>query len=214
MPNVNQSQLTQSQPKITSIEELNRRASIPKGVKIVKKGSNALDRDSFLKLLLTKLSHQDPIKPVEDQAFIAQMAQFSALEQMNNVSTELRNLKKLQANQLIGKVVSGRDFINQKSVITGKVSQVIHDKDGNLFLTVNGKRVKLDDVLMVAEASKEPASQPGEFNIPKKMSTQPKNVSRETLHRSKSDQSNVSNYLDNQQIQKTLPQPSKKLPAK
>ena len=47
----------------------------PKNVKIMKKGENqALGRDSFLKLLVTQLSHQDPMSPVNDKEFIAQMS--------------------------------------------------------------------------------------------------------------------------------------------
>ena len=57
-----------------------------------RKTSQSLGKDDFLKLLITQLSNQDPTSPMEDTEFIAQMAQFSSLEQMTNMSTSFTNL--------------------------------------------------------------------------------------------------------------------------
>src|SRR5690625_3472974 len=56
-----------------------------------------LGKDDFLKLLVTQLTYQDPLDPVGDQEFIAQLAQFSALEQMQNVSKGIERLTEMQA---------------------------------------------------------------------------------------------------------------------
>lgn len=75
------------------------------------KPKNDLDKDAFLRLLTTQLANQDPLNPIEDREFIAQLAQFSSLEQMqnlnksvidksdeNNEMLKLMNLNQIQAN--------------------------------------------------------------------------------------------------------------------
>lgn len=51
--------------------------------------NNDLDKNAFLKLLTTQLSNQDPLNPIEDKEFIAQLAQFSSLEQMTSLNKTL-----------------------------------------------------------------------------------------------------------------------------
>lgn len=84
--------------------------------------NNDLDKMAFLRLLTTQLANQDPLNPMEDREFIAQLAQFSALEQMQNLnktvenlgteiltSMEMLNTNQLQANvQLIKEVMNIR----------------------------------------------------------------------------------------------------------
>lgn len=55
--------------------------------------AGALGKDAFLQLLVTQLQHQDPMKPQADGEFIAQLAQFSSLEQLTDISTSLDELK-------------------------------------------------------------------------------------------------------------------------
>jgi flagellar basal-body rod modification protein FlgD len=75
--------------------------------------SNELGKDAFLKLLTAQLQNQDPTQPVDNQAFIAQLAQFSSLEQLQGVSSRLDNLltatqsaASLNTATLVGKYVT------------------------------------------------------------------------------------------------------------
>ncbi len=74
-----------------------------------RKASQELGKDDFLKLLLTQLSHQDPTSPMDNNEFIAQMAQFSSLEQINNMSNSFAKMAAMmnsdQAVNSIGKTV-------------------------------------------------------------------------------------------------------------
>lgn len=55
-------------------------------------GPKQLGQDEFLKLLTTQLQYQDPIKPVSNEAFVAQLAQFAALEQTSKVASAVKDL--------------------------------------------------------------------------------------------------------------------------
>ncbi len=88
--------------------------------------SKDMGKDEFLKILITQLQNQDPTKPMEDKEFISQMAQFSSLEQMNNLNSEFAkvaiNLSSNQAVSLLGKNVTLMDLNGNE--ISGRVEAV------------------------------------------------------------------------------------------
>src|SRR3954453_14024041 len=76
-------------------------------------GSSTMGKDEFLKLMMAQLSQQDPTAPSDSNAFVAQLAQFSSLEQMQNVNSSLQSLLVGQASEngtsavnLVGKDVT------------------------------------------------------------------------------------------------------------
>jgi len=188
MPNNAAGNVANSQPRKVDVQSLiNRKEpNMPKGIKIVKKGSTGLDKNSFLKILLKQLQYQDPLKPKQDKDFIAQMAQFSALEQMKNVATEVKSLKKFQANFLVGKVITGRDFVTGKTV-AGQVKSIMYDSTGQVFLRVNGRSVKMDAIVSVENgtpqalrAPQRKAYKPAVQRENRSLNGPKQNVSRET----------------------------------
>lgn len=118
---------------------------------------SALGKDQFLQLLITQLRHQDPINPVEDKEFIAQLAQFSSLEQMQNLNSNLGEMmlaqQKLtalgQATQMIGQEVEL--FTHEGESLFGKVTGV-HFKDGWPRIMVDGKLYDFGEIVALKEA--------------------------------------------------------------
>lgn len=109
-----------------------------------------LDKDDFLKILITQLQHQDPTNPMQDKEFIAQMAQFSSLEQMTNMATSFGKLSSVlnssEAQSLLGRTV---EVIDGETAIYGKVSQVVRGEFP--LVMVNGSFYDLEQVSKVEE---------------------------------------------------------------
>jgi flagellar basal-body rod modification protein FlgD len=113
-----------------------------------------MGKDEFLKILIAQLSHQDPTQPMQDKEFIAQMAQFSSLEQMTNVSNEIKKvaalLEKGQAVSLLGKTV---EIAAGSQIVEGMVDEV----SGGDFpqILVNGLFYDVSQVQRVRRAGTE-----------------------------------------------------------
>ncbi len=111
-----------------------------------------LGKDDFLKLLLTQLQYQDPLEPMDNTEFVAQMAQFTALEQMTNLNT---TMTASQAYGLIGKEVYASYYNeeeNKYDEIQGVVDYVTM-KNGKPYVSVNDVELEYGDVQYVYGAS-------------------------------------------------------------
>ena len=90
--------------------------------------NQGLGRDDFLKILITQLSHQDPTQPMQDREFIAQMAQFSSLEQMTNMAADFSRMARLlqitDASTALGKSV---EIATEDGLIQGIVDAVTRE---------------------------------------------------------------------------------------
>ena len=109
-----------------------------------------LGQDEFLQLLVVQMRNQDPLKPVSDTEFIAQMAQFSNLEQTKAMSSDIAKLRQStafnQGTALMGKQVS---LLSGGSTFTKGIVTDLTVKDGEVSLIVNGKTYELGQVVSV-----------------------------------------------------------------
>jgi flagellar basal-body rod modification protein FlgD len=127
------------------VNELNRKIG---DTKAPEEGKKALGKDSFLKLLVTQLKHQDPTKPMEDREFIAQMAQFSSLEQITNLNKEIRSLLKSSESSMAYGILGKRiDSYNPttKKMVSG-IAESIKYADDQVRVMVGKKEVSLNDI--------------------------------------------------------------------
>ncbi|TCT16426.1 flagellar hook capping protein [Natranaerovirga pectinivora] len=113
-----------------------------------KNSNNDLGKDAFLQLLVTQMRYQDPLNPTSDTDFLAQMAQFSALEQMQNINT---TMMAQQGYALIGKdviAITVNPFTNEVTEVEGIV-EAVNVVNGKVQLQVNDVTVSLDEVKLV-----------------------------------------------------------------
>lgn len=114
-------------------------------------GTNGtLGKDAFLKLLATQLQYQDPLNPMDNTQFIAQMAQFSTLEQITNLEDSMSQLtftnQVAQSVSMIGRTVTW----TAKDGTTGSgVAQSVSFADGAITVTVDGTAVAPAEITSV-----------------------------------------------------------------
>ncbi|MDI2589255.1 flagellar hook assembly protein FlgD [Psychrobacillus sp. NEAU-3TGS] len=117
-------------------------------------GNSALGKDAFLKILMAQLQNQDPTNPMKDTEFIAQMAQFSSLEQMSNLTKAFENFAQVQEqsqmieySSFVGKEVKWHELTDKldeagKPIVNEGTGQIkaIKFVNGNVeFTLADGK---------------------------------------------------------------------------
>ena len=118
-------------------------------------GDEALGKDSFLQLLVAQMENQNPLDPQDNTQFVAQLAQFSSLESMNNLNSTVESFmgsyqssQALQASSLVGRSViveTGRALVDTSKSMTGNVMMPadgsnltvkVYNDSGNLVKTL------------------------------------------------------------------------------
>jgi flagellar basal-body rod modification protein FlgD len=112
---------------------------------------NQMDMEDFLKLLTSQLQYQDPLEPVKDTEFVAQMASFSSLDQMNALNKNFESFMQGQMNHSVqnylGKVVTIKGE-NGTETAPGLVTAVTN-KGGEMKLTIGNKDYAAASVMRV-----------------------------------------------------------------
>ncbi len=142
------------------------------------KKDNQLGKDEFLKLMMAQMQYQDPLSPMDNSQMIAQMAQFTSVEQLANISSQLTAMSQSLGNSsgLIGKMVSwvGETKTGNYDISTGKaeVIQTVESgvvdsiivRGGTHYVKVGGKEIELSDIQQVENVPEpeEPSEEVGD----------------------------------------------------
>ncbi len=112
----------------------------------------SLGSEDFLKLLTVQLSNQDPLNPMEDTEFISQMANFTSLQQMSELSTSFKEFsaeqQRMSAAAYLGREVTILPEGGEETI--GTVSAVSRDEEGVVTVTINGNEYDIGDIRRVA----------------------------------------------------------------
>ncbi len=115
-------------------------------------GGAGATRDSFLQLLVSELRNQDPLEPVENTEFLAQLAQFGTLEQIQNLNANVLGAAVAQqllgAGTLIGRTV---EYVDETGATRSGVVSGVGIESGDILITVGGEDVSLGRLVRIEE---------------------------------------------------------------
>lgn len=118
------------------------------------KASSELDKNAFLKLLVEQLKNQDPLEPLKNEDFIAQLAQFNSLEEMINLNESFDSMLQVQsmtqASGLVGQSIAFQD--EEGEMYTG-IAESVTMIEGVPALQVGSFSVEMDDIIGFGQMS-------------------------------------------------------------
>lgn len=109
-----------------------------------------LDKEAFLKILIAQLRNQDPLNPMDGDEFVAQMAQFSSLEQLTNLNESIKELKEQQQGMTAVNLLNREVTVKvDGETLRGEVTGVKMEADPKIL--IGDKPYKLSDLQEVHE---------------------------------------------------------------
>ncbi len=128
-----------------------------------KASGSSLDKDAFLQLLVAQMKYQDPLEPTSNTEYISQLATFSELEEMQNLTS---NMTLQRASSLVGQYVFMKvtDSSGNTTYPEGYVDYVVYE-NGKAYLSIDDNLYSIDDLDTVADATYVQASKVAEAFI-------------------------------------------------
>ncbi len=113
--------------------------------------SNEMNKDTFLQLLVAEMQNQDPLEPASNTEYITQYAQFSEVESLGNMAS---NMDLSRASSLVGQEVYIKTTASngEEKLVQGKVDYVVYENN-KAFLSINESLYALDDLDTVVDST-------------------------------------------------------------
>ena len=113
------------------------------------KGTSTMGKDQFLQILVAEMQYQDPLEPTTNTEWVSQMATFSQIEELQNMSG---TFQKSQAQDLVGQIVimATTDSAGETKYTSGSVQSVEIRPDGT-YLSIDGYLYNMDDLYSVVD---------------------------------------------------------------
>lgn len=105
---------------------------------------NSVGKDEFLKLMMTQMQYQDPLNPMDNSQMLSQLAQFSSLEQISNLNS---NIERTGSASMVGHTVQGTTADGE--IVIGVVSH-IEFEDGYPVIIVDEQRIPMTNLIKIA----------------------------------------------------------------
>ena len=113
-------------------------------------GSDSLNKDAFLKILVAEMQYQDPMEPSSNTEWVSQMASFSQIEELQGVAD---TVSEQSASNLVGKrviIAASENTTGDVNYVTGVVECIEKQEDG-IYLSVNGYLYSYEDLYAVVD---------------------------------------------------------------
>lgn len=113
--------------------------------------SSSLDKDAFLQLLVTQMKYQDPLEPTDNTEYISQLATFSELEEMQNLSASM-DLQR--ASALVGKEVMlnvTNSSTGNTELVSGTIDYVVYENN-KAYVAINDNLYSIDDISEIVDS--------------------------------------------------------------
>ncbi len=119
------------------------------GSEVEESSTDTLGKDQFLELLITEMQNQDPLAPQDNKEMIAQLAQFSSLEQMQNLNTKFETFQDNTTSAIASLLIGKTGYVGGSS---GVISQVAVDDGEIRVLLDDGTECALSDLTNILDA--------------------------------------------------------------